>query len=61
MTTCRVSNSYEVKVADFGLARDLNADEYEPITKIPLKWMPIEILRNLDYRSFTTKCDVVSS
>ena len=51
----------EVKVADFGLSKDLyEKDYYSSIDrkrKMPIKWMALESLE--DY-IFTTKSDVVS-
>lgn len=51
-----------MKVADFGLARDVFDKEYYSVqdhkrTKLPVKWMAIESLQT---QKFTTKSDVVS-
>ena len=49
-----------VKVADFGLSRDIYATDYYKLmhsTPLPVKWLAPEAL--LD-RIFTTKTDVVS-
>lgn len=59
----RLDESYSVKVADFGMARDVFDKEYYSIqdhrkAKLPVKWMAIESLQT---QKFTTKSDVVSS
>ena len=51
-----------MKVADFGMARDVFDKEYYSIqnhkkAKLPVKWMAIESLQT---QKFTTKSDVVS-
>lgn len=51
-----------MKVADFGMARDIYDKEYYSIqdrkqVKLPVKWMAIESLQT---QKFTTKSDVVS-
>ena len=59
---CRVSEQNIVKVADFGLSKDLYDKDYyaskDRKRKMPIKWMALECLE--DY-IFTTKSDVVSS
>lgn len=50
-----------MKVADFGLARDVFGKEYYSIrqhrhAKLPVKWMALESLQT---QKFTTKSDVV--
>ena len=51
-----------MKIADFGLARDLNEEEYTYVSKkqrpMPVRWMAPEAIK--DYK-FTTKSDVVST
>ena len=53
-----------MKIADFGLARDIYETEYyRPEDKqrpLPYKWMAIECVI-LDSKQFTTKSDVVSN
>jgi hypothetical protein len=51
-----------VKVADFGMARDVFDKEYYSVqdhrkAKLPVKWMAIESLQT---QKFTAKSDVVS-
>lgn len=58
----RLDESFTVKVADFGMARDIYDKEYYSIqdhkrVKLPVKWMAIESLQT---QKFTTKSDVVS-
>ena len=57
----RVDSSLCVKVADFGLARDMYEKDYyrpEDLTRpLPVKWTALECL---DGAEFTTKSDVVS-
>ena len=52
---------FAVKVADFGLSRDMHEKEYYSSTdtkaKLPVKWMALESIANSVY---TTKSDVVS-
>lgn len=60
--SCRLDESYTVKVADFGLARDVYDKEYYSVhnksgVKLPVKWMALESLQT---HKFTTKSDVVS-
>lgn len=50
-----------MKVADFGLARDVYDKEYYSVhnksgVKLPVKWMALESLQT---HKFTTKSDVV--
>ncbi|XP_047630613.1 macrophage-stimulating protein receptor isoform X8 [Phacochoerus africanus] len=59
---CMLDESFTVKVADFGLARDILDKEYYSVqqhhhARLPIKWMALESLRT--YR-FTTKSDVWS-
>ncbi|XP_072025627.1 uncharacterized protein [Amphiura filiformis] len=57
---CMVSENLVVKVADFGLSRDVHeTDIYrmKETRKLPVKWMAIE---NLDRKIFTSKSDVWS-
>eukprot|EP00062_Callorhinchus_milii_P006081 gi/632946810/ref/XP_007888742.1/ PREDICTED: macrophage-stimulating protein receptor [Callorhinchus milii] len=59
---CMLDESYVVKVADFGMARDVFDKEYYSIqdhkkAKLPVKWMAIESLQT---QKFTTKSDVWS-
>ncbi|XP_026094560.1 hepatocyte growth factor receptor-like isoform X2 [Carassius auratus] len=59
---CMLDESYTVKVADFGLARDIYDKEYYSIhnkngVKLPVKWMALESLQT---HKFTTKSDVWS-
>lgn len=59
----RLDESYTVKVADFGLARDVYDKEYYSVhnksgVKLPVKWMALESLQT---HKFTTKSDVVST
>ncbi|XP_055505960.1 LOW QUALITY PROTEIN: hepatocyte growth factor receptor [Leucoraja erinacea] len=59
---CMLDENYTVKVADFGLARDIYEKEYYSINnksgaKLPVKWMALESLQT---QKFTTKSDVWS-
>uniref|UniRef100_A0AAQ6A5W3 Macrophage-stimulating protein receptor n=1 Tax=Amphiprion ocellaris TaxID=80972 RepID=A0AAQ6A5W3_AMPOC len=59
---CMLDETYTVKVADFGMARDIYDKEYYSIqdhkrVKLPVKWMAIESLQT---QKFTTKSDVWS-
>ncbi|CAN9499011.1 unnamed protein product [Ophioblennius macclurei] len=59
---CMLDESYTVKVADFGLARDIYDKEYYSVhnksgVKLPVKWMGLESLQT---HKFTTKSDVWS-
>lgn len=59
----RIDELETVKVADFGLTRDLFEKQYystnfkEKRGKMPIKWMALESLEDF---VFTTKSDVVS-
>ncbi|NWI50015.1 RON protein, partial [Calyptomena viridis] len=59
---CMLDETLTVKVADFGLARDVFGKEYYSIrqhrhAKLPVKWMALESLQT---QKFTTKSDVWS-
>ncbi|XP_030632191.1 macrophage-stimulating protein receptor [Chanos chanos] len=59
---CMLDESFTVKVADFGMARDVYDKEYYSVqnhkkAKLPVKWMAIESLQT---QKFTTKSDVWS-
>ncbi|KAG6938165.1 hypothetical protein G0U57_007068 [Chelydra serpentina] len=59
---CMLDETFTVKVADFGLARDIFDREYYSIqhhrqAKLPVKWMALE---SLQIQKFTTKSDVWS-
>ncbi|KAI0234411.1 Hepatocyte growth factor receptor [Lamellibrachia satsuma] len=58
---CMVDQALKVKIADFGLARDIyNKDYYRAEDQqrpLPVKWMAIEALQ---HSTFTTKSDVWS-
>ncbi|KAK6321728.1 hypothetical protein J4Q44_G00087040 [Coregonus suidteri] len=59
---CMLDETFTVKVADFGMARDVFGKEYYSIqdqrkAKLPVKWMAIE---SLQIQKFTTKSDVWS-
>ncbi|XP_010209286.1 PREDICTED: macrophage-stimulating protein receptor-like, partial [Tinamus guttatus] len=59
---CMLEETLTVKVADFGLARDVFDKEYYSIrqhrhAKLPVKWMALESLQT---QKFTTKSDVWS-
>lgn len=59
----RLDETLTVKVADFGLARDVFGKEYYSIrqhrhAKLPVKWMALESLQT---QKFTTKSDVVGA
>ena len=54
-----MDNDYSIKVADFGLTRDIYITEYyksDKLTRLPVKWMSLESL--LD-NFFSEKSDVV--
>ncbi|XP_075039990.1 macrophage-stimulating protein receptor [Mixophyes fleayi] len=59
---CMLEETFQVKVADFGLARDVFDKEYYSVrrhknTRLPVKWMALESLQT---QKFTTKSDVWS-
>ncbi|XP_029471114.1 hepatocyte growth factor receptor isoform X2 [Rhinatrema bivittatum] len=59
---CMLDEKFTVKVADFGLARDIYDKEYYSVhnktgAKLPVKWMALESLQT---QKFTTKSDVWS-
>ena len=57
---CRVDGTLNIKVADFGLARDVYMTDYyrqQSTGKIPIKWMAPEALHD---RISNEKTDVVS-
>lgn len=61
LVSYRLDETLTVKVADFGLARDVFGKEYYSIrqhrhAKLPVKWMALESLQT---QKFTTKSDVV--
>ena len=57
----RIDENNSVKVADFGLARDVYETEYYHRSgrrsRLPVKWMALE---SLDCGRFSCKSDVVS-
>ena len=58
--TLRVDNGLNIKVADFGLAKDVYMTDYyrqQSIEKMPIKWMAPEALHD---RISNEKTDVVS-
>lgn len=55
-----VSDDYILKIADFGLARDIHCNDYYRKTtdgRLPVKWMAPEALF---HRVYTTQSDVWS-
>jgi serine/threonine protein kinase len=53
-----VSDDYVLKIADFGLARDIHCHDYYRKTtdgRLPVKWMAPEALF---HRVYTTQSDV---
>ena len=58
--TCRLDQNLLVKVADFGLSRDVYVQDYyktQHNVPLPVKWLAPEALFD---REFSTKTDVVS-
>ena len=58
----RINRELVVKIADFGLSRDIYEKDYysdhmSRMRPLPVKWMAIECLKKGEY---TTKSDVVS-
>ena len=56
---CRIDEDLVVKVADFGLSRDIYSNDYYRMghkAKIPIKWMPPESIHD---RYYNQKTDVV--
>ena len=57
----RLDDTLRVKVADFGLSRDIYTKEYyssdDKKARLPVKWMAIE---SLTKNVYTSKSDVVS-
>ena len=59
--TIRVDKDLTVKIADFGLTRDIYCDDYYRMghnAKVPIKWMPPESIHD---RYYDEKTDVVCS
>jgi len=57
--SCRVDENHSIRVADFGLAKDVYISEYyraDKHTLLPIKWMALESI--LD-QYFNEKTDVV--
>lgn len=59
----RVDSEFTVKIADFGLSKDVYERDYyrraeSSQTPLPIKWMALESLRNSG--EFSSKSDVVS-
>ena len=62
MHACRIDMNYTIKVADFGLAEQLETKDYfrqdkDAALKLPVKWLAPESL--MDY-VFSEKTDVAS-
>ena len=56
---CRIDKNLVVKVADFGLSRDIYCDDYYRMghkSRVPIKWMPPESIHD---RYYDHKTDVV--
>ena len=59
MFVCRLDENLDVKVGDFGLAKEMHEDLYYRLgtpTKLPVKWMAVE---SLNEQIFTLQTDVV--
>lgn len=60
-TFCRLDDDMLVKVADFGLSRDIYESDYyssdDRKAKLPVKWMALE---SLEKGIYSTRTDVVS-
>ena len=59
MITCRVDEDLNIKIADFGLARNVYTNDYyrqQSTGKIPIRWMAPEALHD---RISNEKTDVV--
>ena len=57
---CRMDGDMRVKIADFGMARDMNSSEYYRLShkaRLPVKWMAPESFYDA---KFSSKTDVVS-
>lgn len=57
---CLVCQGSAIKVADFGLSRRMDADNYYRVKtrgKLPVRWMALE---SLEFRKFSSKTDVWS-
>ena len=57
----RIDDRLEVKIADFGLTRNMDEADYytsgDKKAKLPIKWMAPE---SMERRVYNTKTDVVS-
>ena len=56
---CRIDKDLMVKVADFGLSRDIYSNDYYRMghkAKVPIKWMPPESIHD---RYYNQQTDVV--
>ena len=61
MSISRIDGDMSVKVADFGLSRDIYSKEYycsDNKKKLPIKWMAPE---SIEKGNYNVKSDVVSS
>ena len=60
--SCRLDENLNVKVADFGLSRDVYISDYyvmnKPNNPLPVKWLAPEAIFD---KVFSEKTDVVSS
>ena len=60
MTACRIDNSYILKIADFGMCREVLEKDYYRMDDMkkpmPIRWMSTE---SLQWGKFTVKSDVV--